>query len=222
MTRTRIKICGVRTPEIARAAADAGADAIGLVFAAGSPRLIDFNEADAIARAVPAFIELVGLFVEHDVKQIRSLAGDLPMTLIQLHGEYDAGAIDDLAPHRVMRAVHFEADSAADTLRYWDEVHADLPNLAGILVDTPARGNDGLRGGSGEAFDWSALRRVIDQVKPSVPLILAGGLNPANVAEAIRLVRPWAVDVSSGVESQRGIKDEAKVRAFCEAVRSSD
>lgn len=219
MARTRIKICGVRTPQVAAAAADAGADAIGLVFAAGSPRLISFEEADAIARAVPPFIELVGLFVEHDVEQIRSLAAELPMTLIQLHGEYDAAAIDGLSPHRVIRAVHFEPDSAADMLRYWDEVHRDLDNLAGILIDTPGTGSQ--RGGSGQAFDWSALRRVIDEVKPAVPLILAGGLTPGNVGEAVRVVQPWAVDVSSGVELQRGIKDEAKVRAFCRAVQSA-
>ena len=224
MTRTRIKICGVRTPDIARSAVQAGADALGLVFAAGSPRLVSFEEAEAIAHAVPPFVELVGLFVDHDVKQIRSLAEELPITLIQLHGEYDAGAIDALSPHRVMRAVNFDAESVLDTLTYWNQMHRELDNLAGILIDAPAGAQ---RGGTGEAFDWSALRRAIDQFDPGAganpgagaPLILAGGLTSQNVAQAVRIVRPWAVDVSSGVESSRGVKDTRKIAEFCEAVR---
>ena len=215
MMHTRVKICGVRTSDIARSAVDAGAHALGLVFASGSPRLISFEEAGAIAREVPPFVELVGLFVDHDVKQIRSLADDLPITLIQLHGDYDAGAIDALSPHRVIRAVNFDVESALDTLTYWDQMHRELDNLAGILIDAPAGTQPG---GTGEAFDWQALRRVLDQVNPGAPLILAGGLTPQNVAQAVRIVRPWAVDVSSGVESSRGVKDPRKIAEFCEAV----
>ncbi len=212
----RVKICGIRKPETARVACAAGADAIGLVFADGSPRHVDFDDAAHIAAAVGPFVDIVGLFVDHTVKQIRSIARDLTLTTIQLHGEYDAADIDKLAPHRVIRAVHFHAEGAGEMLRYWEEIHQELPNLSGILLDTPGGRQ---RGGTGESFDWFALRKAMDEAKPTVPIVLAGGLTVDNVAEAVRVVGPWAVDVSSGVESKRGVKDAAKIRAFCAAAK---
>jgi phosphoribosylanthranilate isomerase len=252
----RIKICGIRTPEIARAAALAGADAIGLVFADASPRRIEFDDALHIAPHVGPFIDIVGLFVDHTPRQIRSIVRDLPLTTIQLHGQYDAADIDSLSPHRVIRAVHFHPEDAPAMLRYWEEIHQELPNLAGILLDTPPPATNPpsdsaaapaappkpgqsaapprvsppadpqhrtapLPGGSGQSFDWAALRHAIDQAQPTIPIILAGGLHPGNVAHAITTVRPWAVDVSSGVESSRGIKCPQKIIDFCHAVRST-
>lgn len=214
--RTRIKICGLTTPAHAHAVAQAGADAIGLVFAAGSPRLVNIPQARAIAKAAGPFVEVVGLFVDHTVAEIQTIADTVGLTMIQLHGEYSANDIKTLAPRRVLRAVHFDEESAHDILTQWEKQYRELENLVGLLVDTP---DPNAAGGTGKSFDWQALHVVLDQVQSTVPIVLAGGLNATNVQRAIQTLNPWAVDVSSGVEVQRGVKDTDLINTFCEAVR---
>jgi len=215
--RTRIKICGVRSPEIARAAANAGADAVGIVFVAKSPRCVTIDEARAVIAALPAFVEPVALFSDASLADIRQITAAIDVRTVQLHGSEspaDAASLTDL---RVIKAINL-AD-AAHTI--W--LAAPMPvNIVGLLVDSPpAPGGDApLSGGGGHTFDWSTLDALDRAALPA--LILAGGLSAANVGDAIARVRPYAVDVSSGVESSRGVKDAAKVRAFCDAVRKSD
>ncbi len=206
--RTRIKICGVRDAETARAAAEAGADAIGLVFAEGSPRRVTLQEAAEIARAAPAFVAAVGLFVNADPRVVRDAKRSCALSAVQLHGSETERDADACGPG-VIKAIRFDASTIEDELRRWSRVKA----VSAILVD-------GSAGGAGTAFDWSALARA--QSEATKPIVLAGGLDPENVSEAIRVVRPYAVDVSSGVERERGVKDHARIAAFCAAARAAE
>ncbi len=221
MTRTRITICGIRDPDTARAAADAGADAIGLNFAPGSPRLITIEQAESILRVIPAFVEPVALFVDAGAETINGVCSRLGIRTVQLHSRETPAEAAALAPLRVIRALSFGPD-AATAAAAW---HAQVPNLAGLLWDAPPSASPGpaqLPGGTGRTLDWAALAAAARQSPPwpnGVPLILAGGLNPGNVAQAIATVRPYAVDVSSGVESTRGVKDIGLIQAFCRAVQ---
>ncbi len=206
MSRIWIKICGVRTPGIADVVADAGADAIGLVFAEQSPRFVTDQEARAVLSATPVSITPVGLFVDPDDQPARpvDLAEQLGLRALQLHGRADV--VTALAEaYRVIRVVSFDPTDAQQTLRRVDRLAASSPAVTAVVIDTPDP--SGIGGGTGCVFDWSMLRAALDQIDPVVPVILAGGLTPDNVAEAIQLIRPWGVDVSSGVESSRGVKD---------------
>ncbi|MBI1371843.1 MAG: N-(5'-phosphoribosyl)anthranilate isomerase [Phycisphaera sp.] len=214
--RPRIKICGVTTPDIARVAVDAGADAIGLVFAPRSPRYVQLDAAITVAAAIPAYVHIVGVFAS-PAQVTADVLNEAPLTLLQIHGPVTPPIVAELAPRRVVAALTFTPDTFADTLAKWSDASADTSNLAGLLIDAPDP--TGVGGGAGETFDWAALRRVIDDVRPTPPLILAGGLTPTNVAEAIAVVQPYAVDVSSGVESSRGVKDPQRIRDFCAAAR---
>lgn len=205
MTRTRIKICGVRDVATALAAADAGADVVGLVFAASSPRYVDEQAAAQIVSALPTNVEPAGLFVDASAEDIRRSCDATGIRTVQLHGREPLSVLDALSDLRVIRALPFDADRLDDALR-WD----GDPRVWALLFDAA-------QGGSGEAFDWHALAAVSPGF--GKPIILAGGLTPDNVAEAIAVVGPAMVDVSSGVESSRGVKDPAMIRAFCEAVR---
>ena len=222
MPRTRIKICGVRDVATAAAAVEAGADAVGLVFVERSPRRVDVDEAHRIVRSLPAFVQPVGLFSDAPWQQVRDLADAVGVRTIQLHGREGPGYIARLRHLRIIKALGFEAGRVAEQLDPW---RSGVTNLAGILLDTPpASATHGdLTGGSGVSFDWSALadleRQDVFHTLP--PRILAGGLTAENVADAIAAVKPFAVDVSSGVESERGVKDPAKIRAFCEAVMTA-
>ena len=223
MTRTRIKICGVRDAGIARYAADAGADAIGLVFVAGSPRRVSIEQAEEIVEALPAFVEPIGLFVDQVTDSIRETSRAVGLSTVQLHGRESPGSAAPLAPLRVIKAVPFDRDVSAALAR-WRGVAG---NLAAILLDTPpaASGDGGgLPGGGGRPFNWSEIARLRTdgRIEMGDRIILAGGLTPENVATAIKRVRPYAVDVSSGVESSRGVKDPDRIGAFCEAVRRAD
>lgn len=218
--RTRIKICGVSTPDIAEAAADAGADAIGLVFAPRSPRLISVAEARDILSAVGPFIDPVGLFVE-PAPTLREEAAALPLSMLQLHGEFTPADLDAVGPRRVLKPIAFQGpDAFSQAVETWRAVHQRDARLAALLVDTPDP--SGVGGGTGKTFDWAALAEAIEAARPPMPIVLAGGLTPDNVADAVRVIRPWAVDVSSGVERRRGEKDPARIRAFCEVVRDAD
>lgn len=208
MRRTRIKICGMTDEGALRVAAEAGADAVGFMFVPSSPRFIDPEAAFALATTLPAFVSTVGVFADPDPDEFAEIEQLCPTTLTQLHGQEDSKLVRTLGPD-IIKAVRYDPATIAGTLREWDEDE----NVGTILVD-------GSAGGEGTAFDWAALKPLAAGL--TKPLILAGGLNPENVGEAIRALRPYGVDVSSGVESSRGVKDEGLIRAFCRAVQRAD
>ncbi len=205
--RTRVKICGIRDPRMAQAAARAGADAIGLVFHPASPRAVEAELARDIALAVPAFVTVVGLFVNRDAEGVRSILERVPLGMLQFHGEEPAGFCGQFGLPWV-RA--FRVGPGVDLL----ECEARFPGAAALLLDAQVPGQFG---GTGTAFDWSLVPRTL-----SLPVVLSGGLDAGNVGGAIRAVKPWAVDVSSGVESARGVKDAARIEEFVRSVRDAD
>ena len=202
-----VKICGITRIEDADAAVDAGASAVGFVFWPTSPRFIDPFRARRIAAALPPFVTAVGLFVDAPAAEVEVAIDASGITLLQFHGDetpqYCAG-------FRVPHIKALRVGASIDLVQYAARFHA----AKGLLLDAYV---DGLVGGTGASFDW----RLIPAERP-LPLVLSGGLTPQNVTEAIRLVRPWAVDVSSGVESAKGIKDAAKIAAFMQGVRDAD
>lgn len=206
MQAVRIKICGITRVEDALAAADLGADAIGLVFYERSPRRVTVEQAADIVAALPPFITTVGLFVDAAIDEVERVLAQVPLDLLQFHGDEPAVYCQGFArPYiKVMRMR--PGLVLAQAVR-------EYASARGILLDTYV---EAVPGGTGQTFAWSA---VPDDVK--MPIILAGGLNAVNVAEAIAMVRPWAVDVSSGVEAARGVKDPALMAAFVEAVRGA-
>ncbi|MNF60269.1 N-(5'-phosphoribosyl)anthranilate isomerase [compost metagenome] len=205
MSAVRIKICGITRIEDALAAVAAGADAIGLVFYAKSPRAVTPAQAKAIVAALPPFVTSVGLFVDMPRAELQRLLVEVPLDLLQFHGDESP---EDCAGHGrpFIKALRVKPgdDVAAAIARY--------PEAAGILLDTYVPGTPG---GTGEAFDWSLVPR--DAAKP---VVLAGGLTPDNVGDAVRQVRPYAVDVSGGVEASKGIKDAEKIKAFIQRARA--
>src|SRR5581483_702557 len=207
MNRVRIKICGITTPEDGVMAARAGADAIGLVFFPKSPRFVTSSAARAIAFAVPPFVLRVGVFVDATPEAIREAVEAGSLDVLQLHGHESPETFSSL-PRRAIKAIRVGAGfDLAQALRYEGRAQ-------GLLLDTQS---DRALGGTGETFDWS----LVQEVRPQVSyLVLAGGLDSQNAARAIRAVRPDALDVSSGVESEPGRKDPEKVKAFIDAVRS--
>ncbi len=206
--RTRAKICGVRTSEAIEAAVDAGADALGFVFVNSSPRFIQPAKAWPLVASLPPMITSVGLFQNHSLEEFIEIEETCPTALSQLHGDEPANLVRDCGP-AVIKSVQFDPETIAERLVLWDSVE----EVDAILID-------GSPGGQGEAFDWQQLAEHTGSI--TTPIIVAGGLTPDNVGEAIRAVRPYAVDVSSGVESERGVKDPARIRAFCQAVHAAD
>lgn len=206
--RTRIKICGMTRPDDARAAAAAGADAVGLVFHADSPRALNPESARAVAAALPPFVSRVALFLDPNAADVWAVIDTLRPDLLQFHGSESPEFCGRFGvPY--MKAVPM-GDDDVDPAAY----AARFPQAAALLLDGHRTGK---AGGRGEGFDWEAHGDL-----RSIPVVLAGGLTPDNVAEAIRSVRPYAVDVSSGVESAPGVKDPARIRAFVEAVYKTD
>lgn len=205
--RTRVKICGITREQDAVAAVQVGADALGLVFYPQSPRCVSLEQGSRIARAVAPFVTVTGLFVDAGSEWVREVLANVPLGLLQFHGRESNTQCNAFGlPFIKSIAMRSETDLSS--------LVGDYPDAAGILVDT---WQPDTHGGGGVAFDWS---RVPEQL--SRPVILAGGLNPANVAEAIRRIRPYAVDVSTGVESAKGIKSAEKIEAFIREVRNSD
>lgn len=205
--RTRVKICGITSPEDARDAVCAGADALGLVFYQGSPRCVTVDNAHRILEVVPPFVTRVALFVDAPAALVREVVDNLPVEWLQFHGdELEAQCQRYGKPW--IKALRLRPGQDSLTLAQ------EFPAAAGLLFDNhdPRR-----RGGTGQCFDWRLVATTIRQ-----PLILAGGLTPDNVRAAIRQVRPWAVDVSSGVESAPGRKDAVRMRAFIQAVECAD
>jgi phosphoribosylanthranilate isomerase len=202
----RSKICGITRIEDALAAVAAGADAIGLVFYAKSPRAVSVEQAAAILQALPPFVTSVGLFVDMPRAELQALLQRLPLDLLQFHGdESPADCEGHGRPYIKALRVRPGEDVAAAMAPY--------VGAHGILLDTFV---EGVPGGTGATFDWSLIPR-----QAAKPIILAGGLEAGNVAAAIRQVRPYAVDVSGGVEASKGIKDAGKIRAFVQAVRDA-
>ncbi|GAB4191850.1 MAG: phosphoribosylanthranilate isomerase [Phycisphaeraceae bacterium] len=215
MHRTRIKICGIREAEDARCAIEAGADYIGLVFAEGSPRQVTIAQARNLVAEICAAsrdVEPVALFANQSRELIDEVLGNADFRFIQLHGHEDRAFVESLDQVKVFKAVPFEADQ----INTWRN---PPDHVAALLIDAPTHPGE-LTGGTGRVFDWEALARLDRTGLP--PIILAGGLTPDNVADAIRLIRPFAVDVSSGVESSRGVKSPDLIRDFCDAVHSVD
>jgi len=204
--RTRIKVCGLRDAEAAQAALGAGADTLGFVFVKSSPRFIEPEAAWAIIRGLPPMHTTVGLTAGASVEGYSKIERACPTDYGQLHGDEPEDVVRACGP-RVIKAVRFDAGTIEAELRRWGSVE----EVDAILVD-------GSSGGMGESFDWSALASAPCEK----PIVLAGGLTAENVGEAIRAVRPWAVDVSSGVERERGVKDHEMIRAFCAKVREAD
>lgn len=206
-SRTRVKICGITRPEDGITAAALGADAIGLVFHSRSPRYVDLDTARRIIAVLPPFITTVGLFRNEEPTAVRAVLMAVPVTMLQFHGEEDP---DHCAAFSLpyIKAVPMGAD--ADVRDYEQR----FATAAGLLLDS--HGGDKM-GGSGQNFDWSKIPR-----ERRKPLILAGGLHPGNVADAIRQARPYAVDVSSGVEYAKGIKDAERIRAFLQGVYNDE
>jgi phosphoribosylanthranilate isomerase len=206
MTRTRIKFCGMTTVADALAAADMGVDAIGLIFVPESPRALDIERAARIADAMPPFVTRVGLFRDASAAQVREALTSVAIDVLQFHGD-ESPEFCAQFQRSWLKAVPMGGLADADAVNAYLESFAAA---SGFVFDS----HGGTRsGGSGSAFDWS---RVIEPCPR--PLILAGGLTPGNVADAVRQVRPWAVDVSSGIESAPGIKDHAKMRVFVNEV----
>ena len=201
---TRIKCCGMTRVEDALLAARLGADAIGLVFTARSRRRVELSQAREIRQALPPFVTTVALFMDDDAALVHEVIRVVQPDLLQFHGQEDDAWCAQFG-QRYLKAIAMGEGAAA-----LSRLH-DYPGAAGLLLDGHGLGE---AGGSGRAFDWSRMPSGLAQ-----PLILAGGLNPDNVAEAVRIARPWAVDVASGVEASPGIKDAAKMAAFIAAVR---
>ncbi len=204
---TAVKICGITRVEDALVAARAGAHAIGLIFYSKSPRYVADAVAAEVVRALPPFVTPVALFVDAETAEVRRVIAGVRPQLLQFHGDEPPDFCEGFGlPYiKVVRV-----RPGVDLLQYGQKYRA----AKGLLLDAFVEGN---HGGTGSAFDWALIPRDFP-----LPLILAGGLDPGNVGEAVRRVRPWAVDVSSGVEASKGIKDAAKVAAFIQGVRDAD
>jgi phosphoribosylanthranilate isomerase len=216
---TWTKICGITNIEDALTAVDAGADALGFVFYENSPRKIDPKTASRIVGELPATIEKVGVFVNQTAESICARADEAGLTAVQLHGSDQNPHIADLVmerrPHLKIivgiSMLHAEPERLAKMWRP-DVVHA-------FLADS---GNSLTYGGTGTTFDWQTRQPNLEVIARLGRVVVAGGLNPGNVTDAIRILRPWGVDVASGVEATPGKKDPRKVRAFVAAVRNGE
>jgi phosphoribosylanthranilate isomerase len=203
----RVKICGITRVEDALAAAQYGADAIGLVFYQRSPRHVSIAQAKQLTEALPPFVSVVGLFVNADSVFVREVLANVPLDLLQFHGDETPEYCSQFStPY--LKAIRVKA--GVDLL----QCASDFRGAKGLLLDAHV---EGIPGGTGTAFDWTLIPK-----KLPLPVILSGGLDAENVAAAIKQVRPYAVDVSSGVEASKGIKDSAKIAAFINEVKRAD
>jgi len=204
---TRIKICGITRAEDALSAAKNGADAIGLVFYGHSPRHVNIAQAKILAEALPPFVTVVGLFVDAEATFVREVLANVPLDLLQFHGDESPEYCAQFnKPY--LKAIRVKA--SVDLL----QCSARFQSAKGLLLDAHI---EGIPGGTGTAFDWALIPNNL-----SLPVILSGGLDMENVAAAIKQVQPYAVDVSSGVEASKGIKDAAKIAAFINEVKRTD
>ena len=204
---TRIKICGITRPEDARKAASLGVDAIGLVFYRPSPRAVTIEQAVKVVDSLPPFVSVVGLFVNAAREELNAVLDQVPVDLLQFHGEEQP---EDCAGYNrpFIKAIRMRdgVDLEAEAARY--------VAASGLLLDAY---QPGIPGGTGASFEWSRVPQGMEK-----PIILAGGLTPENVGEGIAQVQPYAVDVSGGVEADKGVKDHARMAAFMRAVHQAD
>lgn len=201
--RTRIKICGITRVEDAKAAVEAGCDAIGLVFYAPSPRFVSLERAAEIAASIPPFVSIVGLFVDAEPSYIQQVLQHVRLDLLQFHGDESAQACQQYGvPY--MKAIRVQSDT--NLLQYAKQFEQAKALLLDAFIE-------GVPGGTGQQFDWNLIPKALP-----IPVVLAGGLTPENVSAAIEQVNPYAVDVSGGVEIKKGIKDAAKIAAFMRGV----
>ncbi len=205
-SRTRIKICGLTREADVDAAVEAGADAIGFVFYPPSPRHVAPERAKELIRRIPPFVQVVGLFVNESVAAVQAHCEQLPINLLQFHGDEAAGYCQSFARPYIRAA---RVRPGLDLV----EFARSFPEARALLLDAFVEGY----GGGGQTFDWSLIPPQLP-----LPLILSGGLTVENVGQAVRRLRPAAVDVSSGVEMAKGIKDHSKIAAFVAAVRKAD
>lgn len=206
MSRTRIKICGLTRAEDIHGAVTSGADAIGLVFYSKSPRFVSAEAARELAVLAPPFVTRVGLFVNEAPATVKKMLAAVPLELLQFHGDEDDAYCSQFDKPFIKAARVKPGD---DLVRF----ALSFPSARALLLDACVEGY----GGGGKPFDWTLIPSRLP-----LPIILAGGLNPDNVGLAIQTARPWAVDVSSGVESDKGIKDSRKIAAFMTAVKNAD
>jgi phosphoribosylanthranilate isomerase len=216
---TWVKICGTTNLEDALTAVEAGADAVGFVFYEKSPRKIGADAARKIVEKLPASAEKIGVFVNGREDSICAVADEVGLTAVQMHGDNEDPRVADLLVVRrprlkVLAAISMHHANPLERAGMWDPdvVHA-------FLVDS---GSSSKHGGTGEVFDWRASVQMLDEIRRFGRFVLAGGLAPVNVVEAIGTLKPWGVDVVSGVEAKPGKKDPEKVRAFVKAVRDAD
>jgi len=216
---TWVKICGMTNLEDALVAVDAGADAVGFVFYAKSPRCVTVEKAREIAEKLPEGIERIGVFVNEHEDLICSVVDAVRITGVQMHGDNEDPRVADLVVARrpstnVLAAISMNRPNPQSLALLW---HPD--SVRAFLMDS---GNSSKHGGTGKTFDWESATPVLDEIKRLGKVVAAGGLTSVNVAEAIEILKPWGVDVVSGVEASPGKKDPDKVRAFVKAVRETD
>lgn len=203
MKRCRVKICGLTRPEDVQACVEAGADALGFVFYPASPRAVQPHQMPALLANIPAFVQTVGLFVNPEPEWVEEVCAKVPLDLLQFHGD-ETPEFCARFKKPFIKAIRVRPE--LDLLQYCDT----FASARGVLLDAY---HPDLWGGSGKSFDWSLIPSNC-----SLPVILSGGLSALNVGEAIRAVRPFAVDVSSGVEVSKGIKDASRIQAFISGV----
>ena len=215
--RTRIKLCGLTRAQDVQLAVELGADALGLVFYPASPRAVDAKQAAQLLALLPSFVSTVGLFVNASAAEVRQTLAIAPISILQFHGDEtleQCCAIAQEVKRPFLRALRVRPDmKSADLLECEQQYRKASPYFSGLLLDTWVESY----GGSGKVFDWSLIPAELAH-----RAVLSGGLNAQNVTEAVLSVRPFAVDVSSGIESAKGIKDAAMMHAFVSAVRAGD
>lgn len=210
--RTRVKICGLTQEKDIRATVIAGADAIGLVFYPPSPRAVSLEQAVTLVKHIPAYVQVVGLFVNASFDEIANICRQVPIDILQFHGDESPEQCQNIAQKLSRR--WYKAIQVKEGLDIIHEIN-QYKNAGASAVLLDAYHPD-LKGGTGHSFDWTTFP------KADIPLILAGGLNPENVADAIALTQPYAVDVSGGVEQAKGIKDSEKIQKFMDNVMNMD
>jgi len=206
--RTRIKVCGITGKDDARAAVAAGADGLGFIFVKQSPRLVDPDVVRAVTGELPPFVNSIGVFCDEEIEVVEEIINYCHLTLVQLHGSESPEYCKSVS-RPVIKSFSVRPETESRELAAYSEV------ASGFLLDTYHKE---MAGGTGKVFDW----KLVEEIHPPGPVILAGGLNPENVGDAIRLVKPFAVDVNSGVEYQPGRKDIDKLKSFADEVRKAD
>jgi phosphoribosylanthranilate isomerase len=213
-----IKICGTTNLEDALTAVEAGANALGFVFYEKSPRKIDSATAREVVEQLPPDVEKVGVFVNEPVEKILNTVAQAGLTAVQLHG-VDCRRPDFIRSLKDSRDLKVFLVLQADEINGFEAVGDNEGDIGAVFVDS---GTSQQPGGTGKTFDWGSSAAPIEVIRKKMNVVVAGGLTPANVTDAIRILKPWGVDVASGVEAKPGKKDPEKVRAFVEAVRSAE